>query len=131
MPTLITRDGQPYDLDAPESAYDETRIFRWSHPARNVDGSYPLPWRVSDFDALEALVRDLGYSHADAYVTYCRPVRRFESLCVGLRDNRNREAHKARTAELALALERRGCVVELRDGYVAVVDDIARGHLRK
>lgn len=128
-------DGGPYDIREPRSVYDRfqepKRPFGWATPAQNMDGSYPLPWRVGKRDSALALVKSLGFK--DAYVVNARKWQGKERLSVGLRGRYSDEEKAAALTDIANALQAKGAkaVADLRDGAVYLLDDLKRDVLRR
>lgn len=75
-------------------------VFKVSTPAPNVDGSIPSPWRVSDRDAMRAVLTEHGYDNARAYVEGDPQAGSPTCLWVGLRDNRDADEHSAKLVAL-------------------------------
>jgi hypothetical protein len=127
---LFYKGGKTASL--PRSKWDRLRIFRWSTPAPNVDGSVPNPWRVSDKDLALAWLKKM-FDHRDIYVEYESDHYRGKvQLWVGLRDNRDRQAHHTRLLMMHDDLKKAGWPVRrARDGsYLLLADDIERDALR-
>lgn len=78
------------------------KVFRWSTPAPNWDGSIPKPWRVADASTLREILAKHGYPNAIAYVEH----EGAHNLFVGLRDNRNAAQHDKGMRALAALLRR-------------------------
>lgn len=128
--------------EKPASKWDklpeQLRPFGWATPARNIDGTTPIPWRVAyrDFgeDWLKAKFAKYG-EFKDLYVesepdTYHGANR----LWVGLRDNRNIIDHAERMEQIYLILKQGGWPVlfDDRGRYTKlwIVDDLPRNVLR-
>lgn len=95
----------------PRSAYDKVpeaqRPFGWSTPAPATKGEMPKPWRVAHADRATALLKKMFPQHKDIYVDYGDGAFRGKlQLWVGLRDNRDAEAHSARMEEVADGLQK-------------------------
>jgi len=97
----------------PRSVYDKVpealRPFGWATPAPVVKGEMPMPWRVAHADRAKDFLKKHFPEFHDSYVDYGDSAFRGRlTLWVGLRDNRDREAHAARMQELAGNLEKAG-----------------------
>ena len=82
-------------------------VFGWSTPAPGFDGQPVRPWRVSHADVLTSHLATIGYPSTVAYVEYDR-----DRLWVGIRDNRNEDAHLSALLRLSDQLRADGLRVK-------------------
>jgi len=76
-----------------------------STPAPNVDGTTPAPWKVTRPAAIRAVCEALT-GEADVYVeTDGKTPKGLPRVWIGLRDNRDRNAHAGRLDNLFAALK--------------------------
>lgn len=92
-----------------EDATVVDRVFRWSTPAPNIDGTVPMPWRVVDIDIFKAHLE----TYQDLGRTWCEHDGR--GILVGMRDERDAPVRHAKMVELAQRLR--------RDGFRVLLDD--------
>lgn len=108
--------------------------FGWATPARNVDGSVPIPWRVAHADRALAWLKGMFPKNPDIYTDYESDLYRGRlRIVVGLRDNRDKQAHEERLMEMFDRLrEAHFPVVRSQGGwgYLMLIDDLPKDVLR-
>lgn len=124
--------GTPY----PKSKWDRLgrmSPFRWATPATNLDGSFPEPWRVTDKDAALVFLKKEFPQNSDIYTDYESDLfRGYNRIWVGLRDNRDKQAHYTRLLLMHDDLKAAGWPV-LRDNrrnVLWLLDDVQKDVLR-
>jgi len=112
------------DAKKPKSVYDASGIFGWASPADN----YAPPWRVAHADvALDYITKLTG--EPDVYVEYDSERGGRMALWVGLRDNRDKDAHEARLDDVERLLKGKRFKVKRGRGYIRLLDDLKRNVL--
>lgn len=129
-----------YDhVPKPKSVYDHlaeaVRPFGWATPAPVMSGEMPKPWRVAHADRAKDLLKKLFPESKDAYVDYGDGLFRGRlQLWVGLRDNRDPEAHAVRMDDLAEGLQKAGLKIRYqRQGNrvtLYLLDDLPKDVLK-
>jgi len=130
-------DGKEYDLHEPKSVYDHIarpmQPFTWATPAKNIDGTYPLPWRVGHAAEAKKYIQSLDHDFKSVWVEHSSPFRGREALSVGFADNRNKQVDMDRMAALAAILHQHKMPYKL-DGqgtHMTLMDDLVRDILQK
>lgn len=132
---LMNFDGGRYDVKPPRSMYDRLQDapFKWSTPAQNFNGTYPMPWRVADADAAKKMVMRIakraGLDVRDLYVDHWSGYQGHQTLWIGLRNNRYKDEHRFRLRELHKELKKFTKAV-MEDGWIMLVDDLEKNALR-
>ena len=128
-------DGGTYDVKAPLSLYDSSMAvpaFKWSTPAKNYDGSYPMPWRYADAEAAEKFLKGFARkrfpeSQRDLYVVSNSDWAGYKTLWLGLRDNRDKQAHQARLEKIYRELTKaKAAKLRMEDGWIMIIDDLKK-----
>ena len=90
---------------------------------------YPEPWRATVFEPVETWGQK---KYKDLYTDHYRKSQGREQVWIGLRNNRNKEEHQARLAELFAEMGKvmPASQIKLRDGFIQVTDDLKRDVLR-
>jgi len=111
--------------------------FRWATPAPNFSGGgWPVPWRVADKDAAQAVISHLT-SDRDLVVDYWGELYQGRNqLWVGLRDNRDGQAHAQRMLNLSKAILKHGWKVRTsgrgaRIDTIYLIDDVTKDAWQK
>jgi hypothetical protein len=124
----------PKGVRMPRSKWDklQQKPFDWATPAADIRGEFPEPWRVAHTDFALNWLKKL-FRHPDLYTDHeSDKFRGKNQIWVGLRDNRDKQAHHTRLLLMHDALKKAGWPVRrARDGsYLLLVDDIERDALR-
>lgn len=112
------------DVKKPKSVYDASGIFGWASPADN----YAPPWRVAHADVALDYIKKLT-GEPDVYVEHDSERGGRMVLWVGLRDNRDKDAHEARLDEVERLLKVKRFKVKRGRGFIRLLDDLKRNVL--
>ena len=95
-------------------------------------GEYPEPWRVVDKDLALQFLKKMFPEMKDLYTDHGDKFRGREAVWVGLRDNRDREAHQQRLQLMADHLKQKKIPFRFdpRQRVLFLVDDLQRDVLR-
>lgn len=118
----------------PRSLYDKVpeamRPFGWATPAPTAPGEIPNPWRVHYIDRTLLLLKKLFPEQKDLYTDHADGTfRGREQVWIGLRDNRDAEAHAARMEQLADGLMKVHYKIRFQRGprpVLHLVDDLEK-----
>lgn len=117
----------------PVSVWDTIGAFKWATPAKNIDGSFPEPWRCVDQDNarvwLEGVLTGSEINPKGLYVDFNDKVRGKEALYIGDREARSAFAKQARLEEVLKAITAAGvpCKGLIRGGLltgILILDDL-------
>ena len=130
----MDRTQSPKGVRYPKSKWDKLpqKPFGWATPAVGLSGEFPEPWRVVHKDLAENWLKKM-FRHPDLYTDFeSDKFRGRERIWVGLRDNRDKQAHHTRILMMFDDLKKVGWpVMRARDGRgLWLVDDIQRDALR-
>lgn len=120
----------------PKSKWDRLPLvkqpFGWASPAPGIDGTVPMPWRVTHADRALAWLKT-QFDYTDIYTDYeSDKYQGRERIWVGLRDNRDKQAHYTRLLLMHEELKEQGWPVmrDNRRNALWLIDDLPRDVLR-